>query len=180
MQALIIEAKRHLHHKRSDALEQALEVIETFTKDVPREEKEYAICRYNETLFLYNVDEEIKRELRSLCGFAPDWSHVSYLLEEEVLEEEWGIYEHLKNANAIWWETEEGMNYTFLPPRSLQSGDLQVRLFVSDGVCTIFDADGDAEVVDIENAHLVLSATCRQRNDYPLLSPAVEQLFASI
>ena len=175
MQTLIIEAKRHLYHKRSDALEQALEVIEAFTKDVPRQKKEYAICRYNETLFLYNVDEEIKRELRSLCGFAPDWSHVSYLLEEE-----WGIYEQLKTANAIWWETEEGMNYTFLPPRFLQSGDLQVRLFVSDGVCSIFDADGDEEVVDIKDAHLALSTACRQRNDYPLLSPAVEQLFASI
>ncbi|AEA06890.1 hypothetical protein LAU_0034 [Lausannevirus] len=190
MQSLIAISKRHLLHDNSEALEKALDVLEVFTKtSSSREEKEYVVCRYNEVISTNVIDippgppnqnARIKEELLDICGFAPDWGRVSNLLEEEVLEEEQEIYEHLEKTNAIWWETSEGMNYTFLPPRPLKSGDLQTRLLVSEGVCTIFDADGDAEVVEIERAHFALSAACKQRQNYEIASYVVEQLFASI
>lgn len=176
MQTLIAETKMHLLHKRKNALEKALDVIEVLTKDSPKDEKEYALCRYNESMSTTINVGSIKAELLSMCGFAPDWGYVSDLLQEEVLEEEVEIFVNLEVTNAIWWETNEGMNYTFLPPRPLQNGDLQVRLSVSEGACTMHDVDGDSEIVESENAHLALSAACRQRKDYVLCSYAVEQL----
>lgn len=176
MQTLIAETKMHLLHERKNALGKALDVIEVLTKDSPKEEKEYALCRYNESVSARVFGIDIKAELLSMCGFAPDWGYVSDLLQEEVLEEEVEIFVNLEETNAIWWETNEGMNYTFLPPSSLQNGDLRVRLSVSEGVYTLIDVDGDSEIVEAENAHLALSAACRQRKDYALCSYAVEQL----
>ncbi|AGV01501.1 hypothetical protein C8_152 [Cannes 8 virus] len=181
MQSLIVEALRYNLHisqsKNSEKLQKCLELMQVLDAKKPLEEQRYALCRYNEVLYDdENREKNISAHFKKTLGYVPSWYYANDMgrHEFEIYDDE-VIVDELSGTNAIWWESGDSSYITFLPPRPLEEGDLDVKLVCKEGAYTIIDSDGDETPCERDDAIHELSSACERRKaGYPLLSYSVE------